>query len=54
LASLAKLQFARASARSGNIVAARKAYNEFFVIWKDADSDIPILIAAKAENAKLH
>ena len=26
----------------------------FFALWKDADPDIPVLIAAKAEYAKLH
>jgi eukaryotic-like serine/threonine-protein kinase len=29
------------------------AYKDFFVIWKDADSDIPVLKAARAEYAKL-
>jgi tetratricopeptide (TPR) repeat protein len=29
------------------------AYKEFFVIWKDADSDIPVLKQARAEYAKL-
>jgi eukaryotic-like serine/threonine-protein kinase len=32
---------------------ARAGYQQFLTIWKDADSDIPILIAAKAEYAKL-
>jgi tetratricopeptide (TPR) repeat protein len=53
LASLAKLQFARATARSGNAAAAQKAYEEFFAVWKDADPDIPILKQAKLEYAKL-
>ena len=29
------------------------AYQDFLTLWKDADPDIPILIAAKAEYAKL-
>ena len=29
------------------------AYNDFFTLWKDADPDIPILVAAKSESAKL-
>jgi eukaryotic-like serine/threonine-protein kinase len=29
------------------------AYKDFFTLWKDADSDIPILKQAKAEYAKL-
>ena len=33
---------------------ARAAYEDFLALWKDADPDIPILIAAKAEYAKLH
>jgi len=32
---------------------ARKAYEDFFALWKDADSDIPILKQAKAEYARL-
>jgi hypothetical protein len=30
------------------------AYNDFFMLWKDADADIPILKQAKAEYAILH
>jgi hypothetical protein len=36
-----------------NYVSARATYNDFFTLWRDADLDIPILIAAKAEYAKL-
>ncbi|MGB2890323.1 MAG: protein kinase [Candidatus Acidiferrales bacterium] len=32
---------------------ARTAYQDFLALWKDADPDIPILIAAKSEYAKL-
>ena len=32
---------------------ARAAYQDFFVLWKDADPDIPILKKAKTEHAKL-
>jgi eukaryotic-like serine/threonine-protein kinase len=32
---------------------ARTAYQNFLVLWKDADPDIPILQRAKAEYAKL-
>jgi DNA-binding winged helix-turn-helix (wHTH) protein/tetratricopeptide (TPR) repeat protein len=34
-------------------VRALAAYNDFLTPWKDADPDVPILIAAKAEYAKL-
>jgi hypothetical protein len=29
------------------------AYQDFFALWKDADPDVPVLIAAKSEYAKL-
>jgi hypothetical protein len=29
------------------------AYQDFLTLWKDADADIPIFIAAKSEFAKL-
>jgi eukaryotic-like serine/threonine-protein kinase len=32
---------------------ARTAYQDFLALWKDADPDIPILIAAKSEYGKL-
>jgi eukaryotic-like serine/threonine-protein kinase len=32
---------------------ARKAYQDFFALWKDAGPDIPILKQAKAEYTKL-
>jgi eukaryotic-like serine/threonine-protein kinase len=35
-------------------VRALAAYKDFLTLWKDADPDIPILIAAKSEYAKLH
>ena len=34
-------------------VRALAAYKDFLTLWKDADADIPILIAAKSEYAKL-
>jgi hypothetical protein len=37
----------------GDTTKGRSAYQDFFALWKDADPDIPILIAAKAEYAKL-
>ena len=54
IASLAHLQFGRAHALAGDAAQARAAYQDFFVLWKEADPDIPILTAAKAEYAKLH
>ena len=52
------LQAADASAspttKEDSLGKARAAYQQFLTIWKDADPDIPILIAAKAEYSKLH
>ncbi|MGA7918051.1 MAG: protein kinase [Candidatus Acidiferrales bacterium] len=50
---LAHLGLARSYALSGDSVKARSAYQDFLALWKDADPDIPILIAAKSEYAKL-
>ncbi len=51
--ALAHLGLARAYAQSGNAGKARSAYQDFFALWKDADSDIPILKEARSEFAKL-
>jgi eukaryotic-like serine/threonine-protein kinase len=51
--ALARLGLARAYAMQGDTAKARPAYQDFLALWKDADPDIPILIAAKAEYAKL-
>ena len=50
---LAYVQLARAYTLSGDHVKARKAYQDFLALWKDADPDIPILRDAKAEYARL-
>ncbi len=51
--ALAHLQLGRAYAMQGDTAKARAAYQDFLTLWKDADPDIPILIAAKAEYPKL-
>jgi len=53
LFSVAHLQLARARSLSGDVPGARKYYQDFLALWKDADPDIPILKQAKAEYAKL-
>jgi hypothetical protein len=47
------LQLARAQEITGDVAAARKSYEDFFNLWKDADPDIPIYRQAKTEYAKL-
>src|SRR5271157_321407 len=51
--ALARLGLARAYAMQGDTVKARAAYQDFLTLWIDADPDIPILIAAKSEYARL-
>ena len=51
--ALARLGLARAYAMQGDTAKAKAAYQDFLTLWKDADPDIPIFIAAKAEYAKL-
>jgi tetratricopeptide (TPR) repeat protein len=51
---LARLGEARARAANGSTAEARGAYEKFFVLWKDADPNIPVLKQAKLEAAKLH
>jgi eukaryotic-like serine/threonine-protein kinase len=50
---LAHLSLARALALQGDATQARKAYEEFFALWKDADVDVPVLVEAKKQYAKL-
>jgi eukaryotic-like serine/threonine-protein kinase len=52
--ALARLGLARSYAMHGDTAKAKAAYQDFLTLWKDADPDIPIFIAAKAEYAKLH
>ncbi len=53
IGALAHLQIGRAYAVQGDTAKAKAAYQDFLTLWKDADPDIPILIVAKAEYAKL-
>jgi hypothetical protein len=53
IGALAHLQIGRAYAMQGDTAKAKAAYQDFLTLWKDADADIPIFIAAKAEYAKL-
>jgi eukaryotic-like serine/threonine-protein kinase len=53
IGALAHRGLARAYAMRGDTGKARAAYQDFFTLWKDADPDIPIIIAAKSEYAQL-
>ena len=54
IGALAHLQLGRAYALQGDTARARVAYQDFLTLWKDADPDIPILLQARAEYAKLN
>ena len=49
IGSLARLQLARAKAMNGETTEARDAYREFLSLWKNADSDFPLVSAVQAE-----
>ena len=50
---LAHVGLARAATLQGDSAKARKAYQDFFTFWKDADPEISILIEAKKEYEKV-
>jgi tetratricopeptide (TPR) repeat protein len=47
--NLAHLGLGRALAITGDTAGARKAYQDFFALWKDADQDLPVLAQARKE-----
>jgi eukaryotic-like serine/threonine-protein kinase len=53
ISALAHLGLGRAYAMAGDTSKARTAYQDFLALWKDADPDVPILIAAKSEYSRL-
>jgi len=50
---LARLQLGRAQRLIGDNASARKSYEEFLTLWRDADPDLPAYKEAKAEYAAL-
>jgi len=53
ICALARLELGRSYAMARDKSNAKVAYQDFLTLWRDADSDIPILKEAKAEYAKL-
>jgi eukaryotic-like serine/threonine-protein kinase len=51
--SLSYLGMAHGYALAGNRAKAKKAFQDFLELWKDADPDIPVLRQAKVEYARL-
>jgi serine/threonine protein kinase/tetratricopeptide (TPR) repeat protein len=50
---LAHLGRARALSLAGDLTGSRKSYQDFFALWKDADSDLPVLIDARKQYEHL-
>ena len=51
--SISYLGLARGSALAGDAANARKAFEDFFALWKDADQDLRILTEARKDYAAL-
>jgi hypothetical protein len=49
LNALSHLGLARAAALKGDTAKARKEYQDFLAMWKDADADLPVVVEAQKE-----
>jgi DNA-binding winged helix-turn-helix (wHTH) protein/tetratricopeptide (TPR) repeat protein len=54
LYAIAHLGLARAYERENKLTESRTEYERFFVAWKDGDSNVPVLKAARTEYARLN
>ena len=54
IGSLARLQLARAAAKSGDTASARKHYADFLELWKNADANLPVFTTAETEYKRLN
>lgn len=53
IGTLAKLQLARAVAHTGRVAEAITHYDAFLADWADADHEVPSLVEARSERARL-
>ncbi len=53
IGALAHLQLGRALAMTGDKAGAKKEYEEFLKIWKEADAGLPVLVRARGEYAEI-
>jgi predicted Zn-dependent protease len=53
LRAVSYVGLARAATLAGDTSAAKRAYQDFLALWKDADQDLPILLEARKEYAAL-
>ena len=51
--ALSYIGLARAAVLNGDTGGARKAYQDFFALWKDADADLPVLVQARKDYEQL-
>ncbi len=51
--ALSYVGLARAAVLNGDTAGARKAYQDFFALWKDADADLPVVTQARKEYEQL-
>jgi tetratricopeptide (TPR) repeat protein len=51
--AFALVSLARARAALGRTAEARKLYEQFFELWKDADPDVPLLVRAQEEFKRI-
>jgi tetratricopeptide (TPR) repeat protein len=53
MGAFARLQLARAWTMADDVGKAKATYEELLRLWKDADSEIPVVSEARAEHARL-
>jgi hypothetical protein len=53
IGALARLQLARSMVDFNDLDKAKATYQEFLRLWNDADSNLPVLLQAKAEYSRL-
>jgi len=53
MSALAHLQLGRMFVLAGDKIKAKAAYQDFLTLWKDADREVPVLLQAKTEYARL-
>jgi tetratricopeptide (TPR) repeat protein len=53
IGALSRLQLGRALALAGDPVGARTAYKDLLGLWRGADRDLPVVVRANAEYARL-
>src|SRR5205807_1419736 len=53
IGALAHFQLGRAYVLSGDMIKAKREYQDFLTLWKDGDRNLPVLKEAIAEYSKL-